>query len=398
MSESPPPENSSTDPPKVPPAVKIPICGSFCNHLRSGYTFHCKIPGYESCTIVKVLGEGTYGKVFLVKHESDGKLYAIKVFNRESKYQRAAKHEASILELVKGSPYVINLITTFEEKNDCCTHFCLLLPFFEMSLYDFFENAHQARSITSDVREKIRSLLLGLKWLHEKGILHCDLKPENILVDRNTGKIVICDLGSSCFISRPHPENMTSGSYRAQELMSKQVIYGKSSDFWAMGCVIVEFLLGKTIFNDMTDDEMRYMQRRIISIIQVEFEEIYSGSEVEEILLFITLFFQYKPEDRGKIEEILEHPFLREAISSSSRSAVSKKRSFEEPSFEEPSFEEQARAKKAPKVRDLLSPGEGVICSPPLPFNSCPFARLMQTSLDTSEAIANLASATDDGI
>jgi serine/threonine protein kinase len=393
MSES-PPTDLPTGAPQVPHPVEIPMCGPFCNDFTRGYDFksiHCKIPGCKSCpgscilTIDEILGEGAYGKVFRVKHESDGKFYAIKVFNRKSEYQPAAQKEAAILTLVKGSPYVINIIADFEENNGCCTHFCLLLPFFEMSLYDSFENVQKDRSITLDILKKVISLLLGMMWIHEKGFLHCDLKPENILVGL---LVVICDLGSGCKILIPHLENKTSPSYRAPELMSKRVTYGTASDVWALGCVIVELLLDKTIFNEMTDEYLQYMQLNIIRIIRAKFEELYSRSDVEKIVLFLTPFFQYKPEERGKIKDILEHPFLHEAIGE----VVSKKRhnlhmepSSEEPSSEEPSSEEHDRPKKAPRVRDLLSPVDGAPhTSPPL---VCPFARLMEPSPFTTDKV-----------
>ena len=387
MSES-PPTGPPTGPPQVPAPLKIPMCGSFCNDLKSGYDFksiHCKIPGCKSCTqdgcilrIDKVLGEGTYGKVFLVKHGSDGKLYAIKVFNRKSKFQPAAKHEAAILELVRGSPNVIDLIAAFEENNGCCAHFCLLLHCFEMSLYDYFCKNQHVRSSLSEIRGKVRSLLLGLKWfLHEKDVLHCDLKPENVLVDQN-GELVICDLGSACFISKPHCGNMTSSSYRAPELMGK-VEYGTPSDVWAMGCLLVELLLNKAFFYDMIDSEQKRMQKNIISNIHVEFKKLYSHADVEMLMSFFTLFFHLDPVKRGKIEEILEHPFLRDGASS----AASKKRRI---TGEEPST-------KAAKTGDLLDPLHSVSSSPFPPFPRDPFAHLRNTPLshrqEIDEVLAN---------
>ena len=52
-----------------------------------------------------------------------------------------------------------------------------------------------------DVQIIIKDILIGLKFLKEKGLIHCDLKPENILFkNKNSKNVKIIDFGSSTFL------------------------------------------------------------------------------------------------------------------------------------------------------------------------------------------------------
>ena len=375
MAEASPLPNTDAAPHQglVPPPLKIiPTCSNnFCGKLAPGY----ELPQLQ-CELIEKLGGGSYGEVWLVKLISNGDRYVVKIYDKRREYQRAAHRECKVLHQLRDTPGVINMLANCKANTGCCEHICILMPFFPMSLCDFIEKSHVPPKISEGLQTQIRSLLQALQAIHVKKILHADLKPENILIDA-TGTIAICDFGSACFTDGLHQELMTSPAYRAPELMPEPhdelvLQYSTASDVWALGCLLVELVTGKLLFNEGGDKAVRKVQTNMISNIQKEFAALYVPSEVDELVSFFTPFFQLKPDERGKIETILNHSFLRGSASSAavddslaSSAAVSKKRRI---TGAEP-------IAKTSRIHDLL---HGTSTSP-VSFRLCPFAQLMGT-------------------
>lgn len=100
-----------------------------------------------------------------------------------------------------------------------------------------------------------KQILIALKFLKERGIIHCDLKPENILYKNSTlSDVKIIDFGSSVFINDVSYSYLQTRPYRAPEL-----IFGCPFDFavdmWSLGCVLYELVTSTTLFNYKTLEE-----------------------------------------------------------------------------------------------------------------------------------------------
>lgn len=92
-------------------------------------------------------------------------------------------------------------------------------------------------------------MILALEHIHERNIIYRDLKPENVLIDRD-GYIKITDFGLSRMqVSGNHDAKSICGTpeYLAPEIISKQG-YGKPIDWWTLGCIIYEMLIGQPPF------------------------------------------------------------------------------------------------------------------------------------------------------
>ena len=87
-------------------------------------------------------------------------------------------------------------------------------------------------------------IVLGLDYIHSKGIIHRDIKPENLVID-NKGYIRITDFGISKLYSKSNA-NETSGTpgYMAPEVMNAHQ-HSYPVDFFALGVMVYEFMLGK---------------------------------------------------------------------------------------------------------------------------------------------------------
>lgn len=100
----------------------------------------------------------------------------------------------------------------------------------------------------SRIQSIARQILVTLRFLHSKKIIHSDLKPENVLI-RNVeeGTIKVIDLGSSCFVTDFLGSYVQSRSYRAPEVILG-VDYNTKIDLWSLGCMLCELFTGSVLF------------------------------------------------------------------------------------------------------------------------------------------------------
>ena len=94
-----------------------------------------------------------------------------------------------------------------------------------------------------------KDILMSLKYLKNKGIVHCDLKPENILFkDFEYKQVKIIDFGSSTFVNDVDYTYLQTRPYRAPEMVFG-CSYDFSIDIWSLGCILYEIITKKVLFN-----------------------------------------------------------------------------------------------------------------------------------------------------
>ena len=207
----------------------------------------------------KMLGEGTYGKVFLARDKMTDADVAIKKIKTGSQAtagsESAGFHFTSIREIkVMRAVSHVNLVTLLD-LYAVDSQLCLVMPYLPLDLKQVIADRSVVLSM-AHVKCIVRQILSGLSALHSAWFLHRDLSPANILVDPHSGTCKLADFGLSRSFGSPYPgllgRRRTFGGvmtsavvtlwYRAPELLFGSQHYGAAVDIWAVGCLWAELM------------------------------------------------------------------------------------------------------------------------------------------------------------
>lgn len=271
--------------------------------------------------LLKVLGTGAYGKVFLVRKRggSDhGRLYAMKVLKKATIVQKKkttehTKTERQVLEAVRDSPFLVTLHYAFQ--TDAKLH--LILDY--VAGGELFTHLYQREHFTeSEVRIYIGEIILALEHLHKLGIIYRDIKLENILVDE-CGHIVLTDFGLSKELARDQGEEQRAYSFCGTiEYMAPEVVRGGTVghdiavDWWSVGVLTYELLTGASPFTvEGERNTQQEISRRILKTTPPIPETL--GQDVAD---FISKLLVKEPRKRlgggeGDATELKRHAFFK---------------------------------------------------------------------------------------
>ncbi|EIW82260.1 Pkinase-domain-containing protein [Coniophora puteana RWD-64-598 SS2] len=198
---------------------------------------------------LKLIGRGTFGKVFQVRKRDTKRIYAMKVL---SKKEIVAKKEVAhtigerhILQRSLESPFLVGLKFSFQTDSDL-----YLVTDFKSGGELFWHLQKETRFSEERARFYIAELVLALEHLHKYNIVYRDLKPENILLDA-TGHVALCDFGLSKAGLQPDELTTTfcgTTEYLAPEVLLDEHGYSKLVDFWSLGVLLFEMCCGWSPF------------------------------------------------------------------------------------------------------------------------------------------------------
>lgn len=201
-------------------------------------------PRLDSFKIIKVVGKGSFGKVFLVREIKTNEMFAMKVLRKDNIIKRNqvehTRTERSVLGYV-NHPFIVGLRMAFQSKEklyfvlDYCAGGEL---FFHLSKVGKF-NEQRAAFYAAEI-------VLALEYIHQLDIVYRDLKPENVLLDAR-GHVRLTDFG----LSKEGITNSSSGAnsfcgtpeYLAPEILNRQG-HGRAVDWWSLGALLYEMLTG----------------------------------------------------------------------------------------------------------------------------------------------------------
>ena len=267
--------------------------------------------------ILKEIGQGSFGSVFLVENEKTKKKYALKVINKDflSRTERTeeALIERFILSMCKH-PSIVRLSSSFQSKNKL---------FFVMEYCpnkDLDELLRKFGTFEPDLALQIISELVNvIDYLHNKmNISHNDLKPSNILLDANfhiklidfsTAKIKgkIFDKKKGEFI--PSEESISkdiigTAEFISPEMVNQNISDYKTNDIWALGIIIYMIFNGQSPFKDKND----FMT--LDKVKEGKFKYIKENIP-EDIIDLINNILIEDTNKRFNIEQIKEHKYFK---------------------------------------------------------------------------------------
>nr|CAG4715903.1 unnamed protein product [Naegleria fowleri] len=217
--------------------------------------------GIHSFELLKVIGEGSFSKVCLVRKKDTRQIYALKVLDKaEIKRRNQVEHTITEKRVLSNHrhPFIIKMYHSFqaEDKLYMCLQF---IPGGE--LFGHLRRVH--RFPLELAKFYLCEVVLAIEYLHNNNIIYRDLKPENILL-HSDGHIKLTDFGLA-------KEGITSAGGNAAgtktrtfcgtpDYLSPEIIkglpHGKAVDYWSMGVLLFEFLTGRSPFRGSNRKEL----------------------------------------------------------------------------------------------------------------------------------------------
>ncbi|XP_069569067.1 protein kinase C delta type-like [Brachyistius frenatus] len=252
----------------------------------------------------KVLGKGSFGKVLLAELKGQGQYFAVKVLKKDVVLMdddvECTMVEKRVLALAWENPFLTHLYSTFQSKEHL---------FFVMEYLNggdlMFHIQDKGRFDLNRATFYAAEIVVGLQFLHSKGIIYRDLKLDNVMLSKD-GHIKIADFGmckEKVFGEARATTFCGTPDYIAPEILLGQK-YTFSVDWWSFAVLVYEMLIGQSPFQGDDEDELFESIRSDIPH--------YPRWITKEAKNLLELLFERDPSRRlGVVGDIRAHPFFK---------------------------------------------------------------------------------------
>ncbi|KAJ1379760.1 Serine/threonine-protein kinase, active site [Sesbania bispinosa] len=295
----------------------------------------------------RILGHGTFAKVYHARNLQTGKNVAMKVVAKEKVIKvgmmEQIKKEISVMKMVKH-PNIVELHEVMASKSKI---------YIAMELVrggELFNKVAKGRLKEDLARVYFQQLISAVDFCHSRGVYHRDLKPENLLLDED-GNLKVSDFGLSTFSGQDGLLHTTCGTpaYVSPEVIAKKGYDGAKADIWSCGVILYVLLAG---FLPFQDDNLVAM-----------YKKIYRGDfkcppwfSVEARRL-VTKLLDPNPNNRITISKIMDSSWFKKPVPKSMMTARRK----EEEAFD---FEMKSNVPTTMNAFHIISLSEGFDLSP----------------------------------
>ncbi|KAM4676439.1 protein kinase C theta type [Discoglossus pictus] len=263
---------------------------------------HIKL-SFSDFILHKMLGKGSFGKVFLAELKKTNQFFAMKVLKKDVVLMdddiECTMVEKRILSLAWEHPFLTHLYCTFQTKENL---FFVMEYLNGGDLMFHIQSCHKFDLARATFYAA--EIVCGLQFLHSKGVVYRDLKLDNVLLDME-GHVKIADFGmckESMFGDAKTSTFCGTPDYIAPEILLGQK-YNYSVDWWSFGVLLYEMLIGQSPFHGI-DEEQLFQSIRMDNPIYSR----YLNKEAKDILIML---FVREPESRlGVRGNIRQHSFF----------------------------------------------------------------------------------------
>ncbi|CAL8273829.1 unnamed protein product [Merluccius merluccius] len=255
----------------------------------------------------EVLGSGQFGIVYGGKHRKSGRDVAIKIIDKlrfPTKQESQLRNEVAILQNLHHAG-VVNLDCMFETPE----RVFVVMEKLHGDMLEMILSSEKGRLPERITKFLTTQILVALRHLHFKNIVHCDLKPENVLLASSDSfpQVKLCDFGFARIIGERSFRRSVVGTpaYLAPEVLRNKG-YNRSLDMWSVGVIIYVSLSGTFPFNE-DEDIHDQIQNAAFMYPPHPWKKV-----SQEAIDLITNLLQVKMRKRFSVDKTLSHPWLQD--------------------------------------------------------------------------------------
>ncbi|GAM22199.1 hypothetical protein SAMD00019534_053740 [Acytostelium subglobosum LB1] len=271
----------------------------------------------EKYSMIKQIGSGSYGDVFLVRNNVDKKQYVQKrIFLKEGEKQtKETMQEVRLLSDLRH-PNIVEFYESFLHDKQ---HLCIIMAFCEGG--DLFSTLKARNKDHLDERQVLDwfvQISLALLYMHQKKVIHRDLKTQNIFLTKR-GIVKLGDFGISRVLdsSMDMAKTMIGTPYYMSPEVFENKAYDFKSDVWSLGCCLYEMLMLKHAFDAK---EMPSLIYKVLKDEPIPISNHYS----ENIRNLVSYLLEKQPNRRPSMAEVFQLPFIRQHMQYSLKTNFSK--------------------------------------------------------------------------
>ncbi|KAI0651336.1 kinase-like domain-containing protein [Trametes meyenii] len=282
--------------------------------------------------LIRYLGGGGQGQVWLVEHTRSQRLYALKAANKRAlgeAHYSSIFIEQDAMRMLSGNAFFNSLQGSFEDDE----FFFVVMDYHPGG--DLDTKIRKEPRAALDMRWVAAEILHAMEALHRRGIIHRDLKPQNVLFNAR-GEAVVADLGLARmfgrttadqpwrrknalwqlredlpdFVAGTAPVNVTQAQCGTLHYMAPEVFAGREYsyevDVWSFAVTVYEMLHGgKLPFGgDDGISKEEYVRRVMMEQVEVDDDVDPDASDL------LHTMFAKDPLRRPTWEQIKEHPWF----------------------------------------------------------------------------------------
>lgn len=253
------------------------------------------LASFEDFQLINIVGRGTFGKVYLVKSKKNGLQYAMKCIRKDVVIEHESIESLEVEKLILlqvNHPFIIGMDYVFQKAY----RIYFIMDFIQGG--ELFKHLSEAKRFPEPkAKFYAAQIALALGYLHESKIIYRDLKPENILLNYD-GYIKLADFGLAKIVADGGDEpNSFCGT---PEYLSPEMIVGSGHDhtldWWALGILIYEMIIGIPPFYNQNKHQMYYLiQNAPIRWPEREKHGIEVSADAKDLISKASIQFHFKP-------------------------------------------------------------------------------------------------------